>query len=280
MSFSQADKPLGLIAGSGALPVNIAEAQNGAVFIVALQGEADEALLKYPHIVSPIGCMKASADALLEAGCTDMVIIGGIQRPNIEKVEFDEGGQWFLEQVISGAHEGDDQLLKIIIAYFEMRGLTVCAAQDYLGDQTGKSGAQTSHDHAAHQSDIDRSIEVAFVMGKQDIGQSVAVGRRLVLAVEGPEGTDGMLQRLCDLSPEFLGTADARSGVLTKLPKPQQDRRVDIPAIGQRTVELAAAAHLAGIVYEAGGTLFDDFEAVVALAEAKGLFLLGLERPS
>ena len=89
-----------------------------------------------------------------------------------------------------------------------------------------------------------------------------------------------MLQRLRDLSPEFLGTADARSGVLAKLPKPQQDRRVDIPAIGQRTVELAAAAQLAGIVFEAGGTLFDDFEAVVELAEKSGLFLLGLERQS
>ena len=140
MSPSQSDKPLGLIAGSGALPLQVAKAQNGAVFVVALEGEADETLLQYPHIVSPIGRMKAAADALLDAGCAEMVIIGGIQRPNIEKLEFDEGGQWFLEQVMSGAHEGDDQLLKVIIAYFEMRGLTVCAAQDYLGDQTGKSG--------------------------------------------------------------------------------------------------------------------------------------------
>ena len=87
-----------------------------------------------------------------------------------------------------------------------------------------------------------------------------------------------MLQRLRDLSPEFLGTAEERRGVLVKLPKPQQDRRVDIPAVGGRTVELAAAACLAGIVFEAGGTLFDDFDSVVALAEKKGLFLLGLDR--
>ena len=70
----------------------------------------------------------------------------------------------------------------------------------------------------------------------------------------------------------FWARLKARSGVLAKLPKPQQDRRVDIPAIGQRTVELAAAAQLAGIVFEAGGTLFDDFEAVVALAKKKGCF--------
>lgn len=275
------EKPLGLVAGSGALPLRLAEAhsQNGALYVVALQGEADAALQTYPHIVSPIGHLKAAADALLDAGCNDMVIIGAINRPNIEAVDLDEGGQWFLEQVMAGAHAGDDQLLKVIIAYFEMRGLTVRGAQDFLGHQTGRVGAQTTHDHAPHQADIDRAIEVAQVTGAADIGQSVVIGRRTVLAVEGPEGTDGMLRRLQDLSAEFLGARDAASGVLVKLPKPQQDRRIDIPAIGSQTVELAAAAHLAGIVFEAGGTLFDDFEAVVALAEEKGLFLLGLERP-
>ena len=272
-----ADKPLGLVAGSGALPVKIAAAQAAGIFVVALQDEADAAMQNYPPVISPIGHLKATADALLEAGCDEMVIIGGIQRPNIETLDFDEGGQWFLEQVMAGVHAGDDQLLKVIIAYFEMRGLTVRAAQDFLGDQTGRVGPQTGHAHDAHQADIDRAIEVAGIMGAQDIGQSVAIARRLVLAVEGPEGTDGMLVRLRDLSPEFLGTAAQKCGVLAKLPKPQQDRRVDIPAIGCRTIELAAAAHLAGIVFEAGGTLFDDFAAVVALAEEKGLFLLGLE---
>ena len=277
MSEMSFDKPLGLVAGSGALPVSIAAAQADRVFIVALQDEADAALQEYPHIVSPIGHLKAAADALLAAGCDEMVIIGGIKRPNIGALDFDEGGQWFLEQVMAGRHEGDDQLLKIIIAYFETRGLKVCAAQDFLGEQTGNVGPQTGHDHSAHQADIERAIEVAGIMGAQDIGQSVTIARRLVLAVEGPEGTDGMLRRLQDLSPQFLGTAENKSGVLAKLPKPQQDRRVDIPAIGCRTVELAADAHLAGIVFEAGGTLFDDFAAVVALAEEKGLFLLGLE---
>ena len=277
MSGTPSDKPLGLVAGSGALPVSIAAAQAAGVFVVALQDEADAALLDYPHIVLPIGHLKAVADALLAAGCDEMVIIGGIQRPNIEAMDFDEGGQWFLEQVMAGVHAGDDQLLKIVIAYFETRGLTVRAAQDFLGTQTGAVGLQTAHDHSAHQADIDRAIEVAGIMGAQDIGQSVAIARRLVLAVEGPEGTDGMLRRLQDLSPQFLGTAEEKCGVLAKLPKPQQDRRGDIPAIGCRTVELAAAAHLAGIVFEAGGALFDDFEGVVALAEEKGLFLLGLE---
>ena len=282
MTEAVTDKPLGLIAGGGALPVVIARNQveaGGALFVVALENEADAAIFDFPHQVSALGHLKAAADLLLDAGCEDLVIIGSIQRPNIEKLDFDEGGHWFLEQVMAGKHSGDDQLLKVLIAYFEMRGLTVQPAHAYLGTQTGKAGPQTSHDHAAYQADIDRGIAVARVTGAEDIGQSVAVGRRLVLAIEGPEGTDGMLRRLQDLSPEFTGAAEAKSGVLVKLPKPQQDRRVDLPALGVRTVELAAAAHLAGIVYEAGGALFDDFEAVVARAEKEGLFLIGMDGP-
>lgn len=274
------EKPLGLIAGGGELPLTIAKnhtKNGGALFVIGLENEADSAIENYKHIYSPLGHLKAAADALLDAGCEDMVIIGGIQRPNIETLDFDEGGNWFLEQVMSGAHAGDDQLLKILIAYFESRGLKVQPAHAYMGEQTGRPGPQTKHEHGPHQADIDRGVEVASVTGAQDIGQSVAVARRLVLAIEGPEGTDAMLQRLQTLSPEFTGKADAKSGVLVKLPKPQQDRRVDLPAIGRRTVELAAAAHLAGIVYEAGGALFDDFEAVVDLAEREGLFLLGLD---
>ena len=275
------DKPLGLIAGGGALPLRIAEAQvasGGAVFVVGLENEADKAIADYPHDWTPLGHLKGAADKLLAAGCEALVIIGGIQRPKLETLDFDAGGQWFLEQVMAGAHAGDDQLLKTIIAYFQTRGLKIEAPEKYLSDLLGKAGPQTSVSLAAHQGDIDRAIEVAAVIGAADIGQSIAVANKLVLAVEGPEGTDNMLRRLQTLSPEFLGTAEARRGVLAKLPKPQQDRRVDLPTLGRQTVELAAAAHLAGIVYEAGGALFDDFDAVVALAEENQLFLVGLDR--
>lgn len=272
-------QPLGLIAGGGVLPLRVAEAQHaaGGVFIIGLENEADPAIENFPHDYVSLGQLKGAADKLLAAGCQDIVILGGIQRPKLETLEFDEGGTWFMEQVLAGKHAGDDQLLQLIIAYFQTRGLSVQSPQTYLASLMGKSGAQTAHPHAAHQEDIDRAIEVAGVIGGADIGQSVVVAHKLVLAVEGPEGTDDMLARLQTLSPEFLGTASARRGVLAKLPKPQQDRRVDLPTLGCRTVEGAAAAHLAGIIYQADGALFDDFDAVVALAEEKGLFLLGLE---
>lgn len=275
-----AEAPLGIVAGRGALPLRIAEAASRSgrdVFILGLENEADKAIEAFPHDWTALGHIAGTADKLLAAGCTDTVIIGAIQRPDLAALDLDEGGAWFMQQVASGQHAGDDQLLKIILAYLQTRGLSVQPAQKYLAELTGKAGAQTSYSHAAHQADIERGIEVARVIGGADIGQSIVVADRLVIAVEGPEGTDDMLARVAGMAPEFIGSPDARKGVLVKLPKPQQDRRVDLPTLGLRTIDGADAAHLAGIVYEAGGALFDEFDAVVKAAEEKGLFLLGLE---
>ena len=275
-----AEAPLGIVAGRGSLPLRIAEAverSGRAAFVLGLANEADESITAFTHDWTPLGHIAGTADKLLEAGCTDVVIIGAIQRPDLASLELDEGGEWFMQEVASGKHAGDDQLLKIILAYFQMRGLAVQPAQKYLAELTGKAGAQTTHEHSAHQADIDRGIEVARVIGSADIGQSVVVADKLVVAVEGPEGTDNMLARVAGMAAEFIGSPEARKGVLVKLPKPQQDRRVDLPTLGLRTIEGAVAAHLAGIVYEAGGALFDDFDAVVKAAEEMGLFLLGLE---
>lgn len=274
------DKPLGLVAGGGALPLRIAEAVQRSgrdVFVLGLANEADEGIQAFDHDWTQIGHMAGAVDKLLAANCHEVVIIGGIQRPNLAEMDFDEGGEWFMREAASGKHTGDDQLLKIILAYFQMRGLDVQPAQKYLAALTGLAGAQTAQGHAAHQADIDRGIEVAQVIGGEDIGQSVVIADRLVLAVEGPEGTDNMLARVASMATEFLGTKDAPKGVLVKLPKPQQDRRVDLPTIGLRTIDGVANANLAGIVYEAGGALFADFDAVVAAADEKGLFLYGLE---
>jgi len=95
-----------------------------------------------------------------------------------------------------------------------------------------------------------------------------------VLAIEGPEGTDNMLRRVQDI----LSARGERApnGVLVKLPKAGQERRVDLPTLGPQTVEGVRDAGLAGLVYQGGGTLLIDREACVALANRHHLFLLGL----
>ena len=108
-------------------------------------------------------------------------------------------------------------------------------------------------------------------MGAADVGQATVIQDGLVLGVEALEGTDALLERCAPLRRAGPG------GVLVKLSKPGQERRADLPTIGVKTVEGAAAAGLRGIAVEAGGTLVVDAPAVIAAADRQGLFLVGIK---
>jgi DUF1009 family protein len=93
----------------------------------------------------------------------------------------------------------------------------------------------------------------------------------VVLGVEAIEGTDRLLERCASLR------RDGPGGVLVKLAKPGQERRVDLPTIGVETIARCATAGLRGIAGEAGGTLIVDKDAVIAAADRAGLFLVGID---
>ena len=119
-------------------------------------------------------------------------------------------------------------------------------------------------------SDARRGLEIAKVLGRVDVGQGCIVQQGLVLAVEAIEGTDEMIRRSAGYARPGAG------GVLVKTSKPQQDKRLDLPAIGITTIEQAHAAGLAGIALQAGGTMIIDRAAVIEKANQLGLFLIGL----
>jgi DUF1009 family protein len=110
-----------------------------------------------------------------------------------------------------------------------------------------------------------------------DVGQGAVVAHGLVLAVEAQEGTDAMLQAGGRAAPHLRGKPGEGVGVLAKAPKPIQETRVDLPTIGLATVQGVARAGLAGIAGEAGRLLVLDREAVIALADDLGVFILGVE---
>ena len=124
-------------------------------------------------------------------------------------------------------------------------------------------------------SDLTAAKRGALAIGALDIGQAaVSVGGRVV-ALEGIEGTDGLLERVKDLRGHGR-IANRKRGVIVKCAKPDQEVRADLPAIGPMTVDGAHAAGLAGIGVEAGRSLILDFGEVVSRADALGLFVVGL----
>ena len=271
---------LGIIAGGGALPERVMEtcrADARPFFVLALEGQADAAFLARlqaegaEHAAVRLGAVGKALDLLRRAAVEEVVMVGAVTRPGLKDLRPDFKAMALLSK--SGAAAlGDDGLLRAIVKQLEAEGFRVCGAEEILGGLLAESGLYGRHrpDPQA-ESDIARGIAVVRALGAADVGQAAVVQQGIVLGVEAAEGTDALLARCAALRRQGDG------GVLVKLRKPQQDRRVDLPTLGPKTLEAAVAAGLRGIAFEAGGCLVLERGKLTAAADAEGLFLLGLE---
>jgi DUF1009 family protein len=162
--------------------------------------------------------------------------------------------------------QGDDAILRTVIAIFEDAGLTVRGVDEVAPALLPESGMLVGEITDLARQDIRRAREIHAALGAADVGQALVVRKGQALALEGLFGTDWMLESL-------LSRPDGRGGILYKAPKAGQDRRIDLPTIGPRTVTGAAAAGLDGIVIEAGGVLVLDLAETIAEAETHGVFV-------
>ena len=268
---------IGIIAGSGALPIAVAADAHKAghhPFIIALAGNAGPAIERFPHAYVHIGQIGRMLRMLRREGCTQLVFAGGLRRPNLFKIRIDGGFVKYLPRLLRLLKGGDDTVLRGVARFFEERGFEVLAAHEVAPRLLAPEGVFSRVSPSAEDmEDIKLGFKVTHELGRMDIGQAAVVARRYVLAVEAAEGTDAMLRRCRDLNS---WGHKARKGVIVKRPKPGQDRRLDLPAIGPLTVELAAEAKLAGIAVEAGAVLLADVEELVEKANKSGLFLYGV----
>lgn len=275
-------KKIGIIAGGGELPVLMAEhcAQTGQPYFVArVSPFADPMLDAHPGVTLGLGAMGARMAAMREAGCTAVVIIGQVPRVDPATLQLDEGAIAMLPAIIQALKGGDDGLLRAVLAEHEKAGFDVIGAEEAMGDLLAAHGVWGVHAPSeANRREIARAAKVAAATGALDIGQGVVVCDNLVLAVEAQEGTDLMLARVSALPEQMRGTEAKRRGVLVKRPKPIQERRIDLPTIGVRTIEGAARAGLAGVAVEAGGALVVRRPELIAAADEAGLFVLGFSR--
>ena len=202
-------------------------------------------------------------------GAQDVCFVGAVSRPGWRDLAPDLRMAWLLlrEGLL---RRGDDGAMRRMARIAEGLGFRVIGPHEIVGDLLSPAGFLTRHqpDRQALE-DIRRGWQVAAALGRADAGQATVVQQGIVLAIEAAEGTDAMLRRAGDLRRRGAG------GVLIKRVKPQQDRRLDLPTIGIRTVEAAAAAGLRGIAVSADATLLADGLAVAEAADRHGLFLVG-----
>ena len=274
---------LAIIAGNGLLPAYVAEAARAAgdePFIISLKGELDRSWQGYDHAIIGIADFAALENIFSKHDIRRVVMSGGVRsrpewremRPTLKTIGKVPS---VIRTLLSG---GDDTVLQMVIRLIETDGRRVIGAHEIAPDLLAEVGPLASVAPGKDDiADILKAAEAANALGLLDVGQgAVSIGGRVV-ALEGPEGTDGMLERVASL--RTAGRISARrKGVLVKLCKPQQDLRADLPSIGPSTVENAKRAGLAGIAVEAGRALVLEREAMVVEANASGLFVVGLDR--
>lgn len=265
---------LGIVAGSGEMPARVVEIcreQDRDVYVLALKGQTEPDFLEeVEHSWVRLGAAASGMDTLHAAGVTEVVLAGPVKRPSWSELRPDwRTAQWLAK--LGKRALGDDGLLSAIVASLEAEGFHVVGVDDLVPDvlAEAKVYGQVEPDLSARE-DIEHGVQVARTLGQVDVGQSVVVQQGLVLAVEAIEGTDAMLGRVAGLSREGPG------GVLVKIKKPGQERRVDLPTIGKTTIERARDAGLRGIAVEAGGALIIDAPHVTEIADRSGLFLIGV----
>jgi UDP-2,3-diacylglucosamine hydrolase len=273
--------PVGLIAAGGVMPFAVADsliARGIDPVLFALRGSCDPVkVTRFRYHWISIGQISRLTRLLRSENCRDLVFIGTLVRPALSEIRLDWGTLRVIPSVLAAFRGGDDHLLSGIGGILERDGFRMVGIKDVAPDLLMPEGCLTraSPDENA-AADIARGREVLHTLSPFDIGQAAIVIDGHVVGVEDIEGTDGLLARVARLRAEGRIRARTARGALVKAPKSGQDLRFDLPTMGPRTVEGAAAAQLAGIAIVAGNTIVVDPQAVIEAADAASLFVTGL----
>ncbi|MDM7255288.1 MAG: UDP-2,3-diacylglucosamine diphosphatase LpxI [Paracoccus sp. (in: a-proteobacteria)] len=211
-------------------------------------------------------------DRLVDDGIERVVFAGAVRRPRLDPEAFDPRTAQLVPRILSAMQSGDDAALRTVLELFEEHGLNICGINDICPDIVPGAGVLVGQVGEADRRDAARAAEILTATGPLDLGQGAVVAQGLCLAIETLPGTAAMLDfvaRHQDLRPD----ANGGKGVLYKAPKPDQDRRIDLPALGPDSVSQAAAAGLAGIAWEANGVILLERPEMERRAAAAGIFL-------
>lgn len=268
--------PIGLVAGNGQFPIEFAEnarARGLTVVTVAIKGEADkriEALSQSTTWVT-VGQLGKLIRSLKRAGCRQVAFAGGVTRVNfVDGFRIDWVGLRMLSKLRSF---NDDSIMRGIIATVENGGIQVIGASTLLEKSVPKAGTLTKR--GLTRDEIENAKigwEAARTTGTLDIGQSIVMRNKTIIAVEAVEGTDATIKRAAAVRGE--------GGVLVKLAKPIQDLRIDLPAIGVRTIELMHENRITALVVEAGKAIMLDPQGILYAAHRLDIAIVAAEDSS
>ncbi|WP_320008836.1 UDP-2,3-diacylglucosamine diphosphatase LpxI domain-containing protein [Maridesulfovibrio sp.] len=262
---------IGLIAGGGQFPLLVAKgaaAQGNRVVAVFFRGhsnfEVDEHVDESVEL--KLGQLNKLISFFKKNGVNKVVMAGTINKPKALDLRPDFRAAKLLFKL---ATKGDDVILRTIANEFESEGMQVVGPHEYAPELITPSGFLTKRKpNEVERSDLTFGWNIARELGRMDIGQCVVVREGIVAAVEAIEGTDAAIKRGCELG--------GKGCCIVKVFKPGQEKRVDMPSIGLKTVQGMKDLGATCLGVEAGKSLFFDLDESIQFAEKHGITIVGL----
>jgi len=265
---------LAIIAGNGSIPFYLIEEckKIGREYcLIIIEGHGKELSVKYnPDYIVSLAKMGRAVKYVKNIGIKHILMVGGVKRPSLKNIIPDLWTAKFLT-TISSKVRGDNSVLSKLTKALEKEGFIIVAPEEILPNLICPKGTLGKvKPNQQNNEDISTGYSVAKIIGANDIGQSIIIENGLVIAVEAAEGTDRMIKRSLILKKE------KKAGVLIKVIKPMQDRRIDRPVIGIDTIKAAKKAGLDGIALESNEILILNYSEVILYADKEGLFVEGI----
>lgn len=267
-----ADNRIGLVAGYGAFPLELAQTlkNNGfVVHVVAIQEEASQAIEDIADSVTwlSVGQIKSLIKTMQELDIKDLIFAGKVQKIHLFR-NF-KPDLLAAKILFKAKDKKDDSLMLGIVEALAGAGITVRSQVEYADDMLAGEGHLFGPKPTKQQlKDMAFGFPQAKHIAGLDIGQTIVIKEEAVLAVEAIEGTDEAIKR--------GGALGKKNVTIVKVAKPKQDPRFDVPAMGVGTLETMAAAGCNAIGIEAGQTLLIERELLAEKAKVLGISVVGL----
>ena len=262
-----------LIAGDGELPVLMAESakKNGCeVIAISLSNDNKKELSKICSKVYSYGPGEITKikQTLINEGIKQLTFIGKVSKGMLlRRPKLDSEAIRLLKEI---PRRNDDAIMLTIVDQLEQIGVTVLDQTIFIKNLMVPHGVLGKVKPTAEQiEDVDYGFWLAKEMGKLDVGQSVVIKDKMIMAVEAIEGTDKCIKRGCKI-------ARKKNATVVKVAKPTQDSRFDIPTVGLKTLKIMKKYGASLIALEAGETIIVDQKKMIEYADKHNIVVMAV----
>jgi DUF1009 family protein len=267
-----------IIAGKGDLPkmaIKKLQSEKKKFQLALIEGqEYDDEILKISHHFFQFGHVGKFLKFAKEYSIKTIIMVGAVNKPSLTLLKLDGMGMVLVSKILKQKLLGDNNILSAAIEFFEKKGFKIAGIEEIIDELLFEGGILGSVvPSKSDLKDIDIGKYALQVTSDLDLGQSIIIQQKTILAIEGLEGTDELIKRAGKI--QFN---EGSKAILIKMKKIGQSKKADLPAFGLETVKNLVKNNFAGAALEAGSCLIINKKEVIEYANKNGIFILGINR--